>query len=100
MILLNPEEGQALLWLLIGGISAWGGLVNYILNKKSPDNKIKSSDIISNILISSFAGLMGGLISSEIGLTEHMTLIMSGLFGSMGGSVILILQNLVSKHLR
>lgn len=45
-------------------------------------------DVSSQIVISSFTGLLGGLLSFETGSSSYMTFAIAGLFGSLGSTAL------------
>ncbi|ELI7922731.1 MULTISPECIES: phage holin family protein [Yersinia] len=81
-------DSQIVTWLIIGGLSAWGGLVRYLLDMKGKQGVWCWVGLLSQIIISSFTGLLGGLLSFENGVSAYMTFIVAGLFGTLGGTAL------------
>lgn len=86
-----PPEANLLTWSLIGFFSAWGGIVGYLISIQEKKEKISSVNIIIQVIISTFTGILGGFISFESGASNYMTFVISGLFSTMGSSSIKLL---------
>ncbi|MDA5545061.1 MULTISPECIES: phage holin family protein [Yersinia] len=85
---LVPGDNLVITWLIIGALSAWGGLVRYILDKNNEEDEWSWAAVISQVIVSGFTGLIGGLISFEGGISRYMTFAIAGLFGAMGSSAL------------
>ena len=83
-----PTDTQAISWLIIGAFSAWGGLVRYLIDRQQTQTMWSWLGVITQLVISSFTGLLGGLLSFESGVSSHMTFIVAGLFGALGRSAL------------
>lgn len=100
MHVLAPGDDFFITWLIIGALSAWGGLVRYILDKNNEEDEWSWAAVISQIIVSSFTGLIGGLISFEGGISRYMTFAVAGLFGAMGSSALQYLwQRFFEQHI-
>lgn len=93
MLVAIPYESDALAWMIIGGFSAWGGIVRYLMEIRQKQIKWSWFGIGSQIVISVFTGLLGGLLSFESGASRYMSYMIAGLFGSMGSSTLIWLWN-------
>jgi|GEM_PF-5375655 len=47
--------------------------------------------VITQVVISTFTGILGGFVSFEYGASSYMTFVISGLFSTMGASSIKLL---------
>lgn len=83
-----PSEHAVLTWMIIGGLSAWGGIVRYLMDMRRNNDTWSWTDILSQVVISCFTGLLGGLIGFESGASHYMTYIISGLCGSLGSTAL------------
>ncbi|MER2371651.1 MULTISPECIES: phage holin family protein [Photorhabdus] len=88
MILNYLYEEESISWIVIGFFAAWGGVVKYLMDRQKADRKWNWVSVINQIVISSFTGLLGGLLSLDSGASHYMTLIIAGLFGAMGSRVL------------
>ncbi|AZG99966.1 phage holin family protein [Proteus mirabilis] len=89
MLATTPSESDALAWMIIGGFSAWGGIVRYLMEIRQKQIKWSWFGIISQVVISVFTGLLGGLLSFEHGASRYMSYMIAGLFGSMGSTTLI-----------
>ncbi|WP_145931779.1 phage holin family protein [Yersinia bercovieri] len=96
MHFLVPGDDFVITWVIIGLVSAWGGLVRYILDKDNEEDEWSWIAVMSQIVVSGFTGLIGGLFSFESGSSRYMTFAIAGLFGAMGSTA---LQYLWSRFL-
>lgn len=65
-------------------IAAWGGLVRYLMDIKRTKAAWSWLNALAQIIVSSFTGLIGGIISMETGLSVNMAFVGAGLCGAMG----------------
>ncbi|ECR0980035.1 holin [Salmonella enterica subsp. enterica serovar Montevideo] len=86
-----PLEASLLTWAFIGFFSAWGGVVGYLINMQEKNEKLNFVNIITQVVISTFTGILGGFVSFEYGTSSHMTFVISGIFSTMGASSIKLL---------
>ncbi|EJY9568800.1 phage holin family protein, partial [Klebsiella aerogenes] len=73
---------------IMGLFSVWGGLVRYLIRTNYQNKKWSWVEFFSQLVISGFTGLLGGIISIENGASHYMTLFFSGLFGAMGSAAL------------
>lgn len=90
-----PPEASLLIWSCIGFFSAWGGLVGYLINMQEKNEKLSLGNIIIQVVISTFTGILGGFLSFEYGASSYMTFVISGIFSTMGASSIKLLWSRV-----
>lgn len=93
MLVAIPSESDALAWMIIGGFSAWGGIVRYLMEIRQKQIQWSWCGITSQVIISVFTGLLGGLLSFESGASRYMSYMIAGLFGSMGSTTLIWLWN-------
>ncbi|WP_429617080.1 phage holin family protein [Serratia sp. 2723] len=74
--------------MLIGLVSTWGGVVRYIMDVKNDKAEWRWVGVVFQIIVSGFTGILGGLLSFEIGSSIYMTCAIAGLFGAMGSGAI------------
>jgi hypothetical protein len=88
MLTKTPVDTQVFTWLIIGCFSAWGGLVRYLMDTQGQPHKWSWMGVISQVIISSFTGLLGGLLSFESNASRYMTFAIAGLFGTLGSTAL------------
>ncbi|AHG19438.1 holin [Chania multitudinisentens RB-25] len=98
MELKPPDPESVIIWFVIGAFATWGGIVRFLLQEKRTMNKGKTvKSAISQIIVSGFTGVLGGLIVFEYGGSNYMVFIASGIFGSMGDVGLLYIQSYFKK---
>ena len=88
MNLLKPGESQIVTWFIIGVFSAWGGVVRHLLSAGGMKIHRRRTSIFSQVIVSAFSGILGGLLVFEAGGSNYMSFIISGLLGSLGGNAL------------
>ncbi|MFB9156275.1 phage holin family protein [Chromobacterium violaceum] len=83
---IKPSDAQIFTWALIGGFSAWGGVVRYIIDVQGRQKKWNIFGVFSQVIVSGFTGLLGGLLGFESERSYYITLAIAGLFGAMGNT--------------
>lgn len=86
-----PPEASLLTWSFIGFFCAWGGVVGYLINMQEKNEELNLLKVITQVVISTFTGILGGFVSFEYGASSYMTFVISGLFSTMGASSIKLL---------
>ncbi|MFD0706268.1 phage holin family protein [Photorhabdus akhurstii] len=86
MLLIIPSDTQLIIWLIIGFIAAWGGLVRYLIDMQNKQYKWSWINVFCQLIISCFTGVLGGLLSFESGGSIYMTFAIAGLFGTTGST--------------
>lgn len=84
----EPYNINASLWIIMSLFSAWGGLVRYLIRTNYQNKKWSWLEVFSQLIISGFTGLLGGMLSIDNGASNYMALFFSGLFGAMGSSAL------------
>nr|AAO17203.1 TchA [Photorhabdus luminescens] len=85
-MLIIPSDTQLIIWLIIGFIAAWGGLVRYLIDMQNKQYKWSWINVFCQLIISCFTGVLGGLLSFESGGSIYMTFAIAGLFGTTGST--------------
>lgn len=80
----DPSNIAGISWLIMLGISCWGGLVRYLIDVKQNKATWSWLNALAQIAVSGFTGVIGGLVSVEGGLSFYMILASSGISGAMG----------------
>ncbi|BEM26662.1 hypothetical protein SME05J_02320 [Serratia marcescens] len=86
-----PDSDRAFSWLIVGGFSAWGGIVRYLMENKASGRKFSWREIFTQVVISGFTGFLAGVYGYEQGYSEFMTMVFSGLGGALGGHLLDVL---------
>lgn len=79
---------EATSWLAVGFFSAWGGLVRYLMDISPAGAKWCWMAAISQIVISSFTGFLGGFYGHEQHNSTLMTLVIAGISSTLGGTLL------------
>lgn len=80
----DPGSYGLLVWVLIAAMSIYGGFVKYIIDTKTNKTAWSWVAAFAQVAVSGFAGLIGGLISIESGLSIYYVLVVAGMSGTMG----------------
>lgn len=83
-----PDIDRTFSWLIVGAVSAWGGIVRYLMENKASGKKFSWHGIFSQVVISGFTGFLAGVYGYEQGYSEFMTMVFSGLGGALGGHLL------------
>lgn len=78
------ESMSGVSWLAVLALACWGGVVRYLTDVKQNKATWSGINVLAQIVVSGFTGVMGGLLSVESGLSFYMILTTSGLSGVMG----------------
>ena len=94
-----PTIEKILGWGLVAG---FGGSVKYVsIVIKSPEHLSNRRFVIlllANVFISSFCGLMGGLLTTTVTTEQSWTFLASGIFGYLGTNGLdIVLLNMKRK---
>ncbi|MCC8367988.1 MULTISPECIES: phage holin family protein [Xenorhabdus] len=80
----DPSSFELSQWLILLLLSAWGGIVRYIIDIKTSNARWSWLGAFAQVIVSGFTGLIGGFISLEAGLSLYMTFASAGMCGAMG----------------
>jgi len=93
------DNDRVFSWLIVGGFSAWGGFVRYLMENKASGKKFSWHEVLNQVVISGFTGFLAGLYGYERGNSEFMVVVFSGLGGSFGGHLLDLLWKRYSRSL-
>lgn len=85
---LFQEDVKDITWIIIGGLAILGGLVRYIIDSQQRGNQWCWIGASSQIVVSGFTGLLGGLLSIEINSEPYFTYAIAGLSGTLGSTAL------------
>jgi len=80
----DKESVAGISWLIVLAIACWGGLVRYLIDIKNNKATLSWINAVSQMVVSGFTGVIGGLISVESGFSLYIILATSGMSGAMG----------------
>ncbi|WP_411813672.1 phage holin family protein [Erwinia tracheiphila] len=80
----DPGSYGLLAWVLITAMSIYGGFVKYIIDVRTQKLAWSWVAALAQVAISGFAGLIGGLLAIESGLSIYYVLVAAGMSGTMG----------------
>ncbi|GKX58360.1 phage holin family protein [Leminorella grimontii] len=80
----EPTSFEIYQWLILLLLSAWGGIVRYLIDIKTNNAHWSWFGAVAQVAVSGFTGLIGGFISLEAGLSLYMTFASAGMAGAMG----------------
>ncbi|CRY71458.1 MULTISPECIES: phage holin family protein [Yersinia pseudotuberculosis complex] len=80
----DPGSYGLLVWVAIAAMSIYGGLVKYIIDTRMKKTAWSWVAALAQVAVSGFAGLVGGLISIDSGLSIYYVLVVAGMSGTMG----------------
>lgn len=83
-----PDNDRVFSWLIVGGFSAWGGIVRCLMENKASGKKFSWHEVFSQVVISGFTGFLAGVYGYEQGYSEFMTMVFSGVGGVLGGQLL------------
>jgi hypothetical protein len=96
----DPSSFTALQYLGVLAISAWGGVVSFIIKVRNGDSKAYNIvEMVGEIAISAFAGLLSFFACEAIGMSQLWTAVVVGVSGHMGTRAIFILESILEKKL-
>ncbi|HDG0630491.1 phage holin family protein [Serratia marcescens] len=84
----DPNNIAGVSWLILFGMSCWGGLVRYLIDIKQNKTTWSWINGLAQIVVSGFAGILSGLVSISSGLDPYWTLFCAGISGAMGSVAI------------
>lgn len=65
-------------------LSAWGGVVNHITTLRSGRKKFQLKELIFDLIVSTFAGLITFYFCRSAGISETMSAVLIAISGHMG----------------
>lgn len=94
-----PDSDRVFSWLIVGGVSALGGIVRYLMEKKASGKVFSWYEILIQVVISGFTGFLAGVYGYEQGYSEFMIIVFSGFGGVLGGRLLDLLWKKLSSSL-
>jgi len=86
-----PDDILSWSWLVVCGFSVWGGIVRYLIDTEQQTRTFYG--MLSQVVISSFTGVLGGFYCYEHQWSGVMTLAVSGICSTFGGGLLCWLWN-------
>ncbi len=87
----GPEPGW-FTFLTIVVLAIWGGLVNYLSRLRNAAKAFSWGELLLELSISAFAGLMIGLMLFSFDVNIYMCLALAGISGHAGGRTMFYLD--------
>lgn len=94
-----PDNDRVFSWLVVGGFSAWGGIVRYLMENRASGKAFSWHEVLSQVVIYGFTGFLAGVYGYEQGYSEFMVMVFSGLGGSLGGHLLDLLWKRFARSL-
>lgn len=88
---------QSMPYLTTFFLSIWGGTVNYITKVRSGQKKFKLKELILDLIVSTFAGLITFHFCRSAGISETMSAVLIAISGHMGTRAIAGFEMLYSR---
>ncbi|CDG87310.1 conserved membrane hypothetical protein [Xenorhabdus bovienii str. puntauvense] len=96
----NKDPIELYQWLILLLLSAWGGIVRYIIDIKTSNARWSWIGAFAQIVVSGFTGLIGGFISLEAGLSLYLMFVSAGVSGAMGSIALTYFWNRLTGEQR
>lgn len=98
MSIKNFSSASGLIWFLVLMFSCWGGVVRYLIDVQRSKRRWSWFGLVMQTTISSFTGMMGGLVAIENGNTVNISFVAAGIAGALGSYVIgFIWRRIINK---
>ena len=78
-------------------LSTWGGLVNHITKLRSGEKKFQAKELISDLVVSTFAGLITFYFCRAASVSETMSAVLVAISGHMGTRAIAGFETLYKR---
>lgn len=96
----DPTNYPLLTYLWVIALSVWGGIVHHIKKLKSGTvTRFSFSELIGDIVISGFIGVMTFYLCEYANFDELLTAFLVGISSHMGTRGLMVLEELASKKL-
>ncbi len=89
----NYKEYFPFAWMI--GLSFWGGIAGYLRKIKEGHNRFSVTELIGELFISGFVGVLTFLLCQSAQLNPLLTAAMVGISGHMGSRAIFIIEKIV-----
>ena len=98
-VLVASDQRIAYMWVLV--ISVWGGIVNYVRRyKSSGDQKINVAELIGELFIAGFAGLLVYWGTDYYTVPGPLAAIMIATSGLMSGRTLQVAEALFERKIK
>lgn len=87
-------------FLTIVILAIWGGLVNYLSRLRNAAKVFSWGELLLELSISAFAGLMIGLMAFSFDVNFYMCLALAGISGHAGGRTMFYLDKFWAERIR
>lgn len=85
----NPESISIITYLFVIGLSAWGGVVNYLRRKKREGSTgFLLAELVGEMVISSFAGIITFFLCQHSEIDPFMQAALIAISGHAGSRII------------
>ncbi|ELI7922735.1 phage holin family protein [Yersinia enterocolitica] len=89
-----PESEDVIIWFVMGFFATWGGIVQLLIkNEEVKDKRNVMKKVLTQVSVSGFTGILGGLMIFEYGGGYYLAIAISGVFGSLGDVGLLYIQS-------
>lgn len=89
----GKESLTGISWLIVLAIACWGGLVRYLIDIQQSKATWSWLNAVSQIVVSGFTGVLGGLIGKESAMSDNMVFAAAGICGAMGSIALTFFWN-------
>jgi hypothetical protein len=97
----DPSNYALITYAWVFLLSAWGGLVSYISKVKAGEARaFNFAELIGELVISSFAGMLTFLLCEAAGLNDLLTAALVGICGHMGSRAIFMFEKYATKKMQ
>lgn len=99
MIDKTPMDFSWVTYAWVSVLSIWGGAANYVRKVKQGESRFNLLEIVGEIVVSGFAGVMTFYICEAVGTPQVVTAVSVGIAGHMGARIIAQLERWVSRKI-
>lgn len=93
-------EPGLITFLLIVVLAVWGGLINYLTRLKKSMGTFNWRELVFEVLVSAFAGLLIGLMAFSFDVHPYMCMALAGISGHAGGRTMFFLDKFWGDRLK
>lgn len=84
----EPNDSEKIEWFYILILAGWGGIVRYILDVREGVISKNLCTCLTQIIISTFVGVVAGLLAQRLNATAYTTLAITGITSAMGATAL------------
>lgn len=81
-------------------LAVWGGLINYLSRVRSAMKTFSWGELLLEISISAFAGLLIGLMAFSFEVNTYMCMALAGISGHAGGRTVFFLDKFWGERIK